>query len=157
MAPDRSKPGRSCGGCVACCDGSLRIKVFEHEVYPGKPCPFCTGSGCSIHGRHPVDPCQRFVCGWLAPTSPLPEWMRPDKAGLVLLPAQFTWRGLRVDVAVPTGGGPKAKALQWLKEFSRQQQRPLVYHQGEDCYAFGPDEFQQEIKRKLARGEALWA
>jgi hypothetical protein len=33
--------GRACGSCVACCDGSLRIKVLEHEVYPGKPCPFC--------------------------------------------------------------------------------------------------------------------
>ena len=147
---------RHCGGCVACCDGSLRIKVFEHEVYPGKPCPYCSG-GCSIYGRHPAEPCQTFICGWLAPTSPLPEWMRPDKAGLVVLPAQFLWRGLRVDVAVSTGGGPKEKALAWLKDFSQRERRPLVYHRGDDCYAFGPEEFQQEIKGKLDRGEKLWS
>jgi len=148
--------GRACSGCVACCDGSLRIKVFEHDVYPGKPCPFCSGQGCTIHGRHPRDPCQQFVCGWLAATSPLPEWMRPDKAGLVLLPANFLWRGLPVDVAVPTGAGPKQKALRWLQDFSRRRGRPLLYRLGEDWYAFGPVEFQAEIKQRIERGETLW-
>ncbi len=147
---------RNCGGCVACCDGTLRIRVFEHEVHPGRPCPFCMGQGCSIYGRRPTDPCQQFICGWLAPTSPLPEWMRPDRAGLVLLPARLAWRGLRVDVAVPTGRGPRPKALKWLQEFSRQRQRPLIYRLGEDWYAFGPVEFQREVKERIARGETLW-
>ena len=74
----------------------------------------------------------------------------------MLQPAQFHWRGLRVDVAVSTGSGPKAKALAWLKDFSVRERRPLVYHRGDDCYAFGPEEFQQEIKSKLDRGEKLW-
>lgn len=147
---------RRCGDCVACCDGSLRITVFEHDVYPGKPCPFCSGQGCSIYGRHPLDPCRHFVCGWLAPASPLPDWMRPDKAGLVLLAAKLTWRGLKVDVAVPTGAGPGERGLSWLKEFSLDRQRPLLYQQGESWYAFGPPEFQQEIKDKIERGEKLW-
>jgi hypothetical protein len=150
-------PARHCGSCVACCDGSLRITVEEHAVYPGKPCPHCTGQGCAIYGNHPRDPCQLFICGWLTPASPLPEWMRPDKAGLVLLPAKFSWRGLKVDVAVPTGAGPKTRALQWLKDFSRRRQRPLLYQRGEDWYVVGPPEFQQEIKAKLDRGETLWA
>jgi hypothetical protein len=147
---------RSCGSCVACCDGSLRITVEGESVHPGKPCRHCTGQGCAIHGRHPRDPCQLFLCGWLEPTSPLPDWMRPDKAGLVLLPAKLAWRGLRVDVAVPTGSGPARKALHWLQEFSRRRQRPLLYQLGTDWYAFGPPEFQLEIKARLARGESLW-
>ncbi len=147
---------RRCGDCVACCDGSLRIKVFEHEVRPGRPCPFCSGRGCSIYERRPHDPCQQFVCGWLVPTSPLPDWMRPDKAGLVLLPANFAWRGFPVDVAVPTGGGPRPKALNWLQDFSRRRQRPLLYQLGEEWYAFGPAEFQREIKRRIELGDALW-
>jgi hypothetical protein len=157
MTQVTDKPARHCGSCVACCDGSLRITVEEHAVYPGKPCPYCTGQGCSIYGRHPRDPCQLFICGWLAPGSPLPEWMRPDKAGLVLLPAKLDWRGLKVDVAVPTGAGPKTRALEWLKDFSRRRQRPLLYQQGDDWYAVGPPEFQQAIKAKLDRGEKLWA
>ena len=82
--------------------------------------------------------------------------MRPDKAGLVLLPANFQWRGLPVDVAVPTGTGPKQKALRWLQDFSRRRQRPLLYRLGEDWYAFGPVEFQAEIKQRIDRGETLW-
>lgn len=156
MAAESTAPRRSCGDCIACCDGSLRIQVFEHEVRPGRPCPFCSGHGCTIYERRPRDPCQQFVCGWLAPTSPLPEWMRPDKAGLVLLPASFAWRGLRVDVAVPTGTGPRPKALRWLQDFSRRRQRPLLYQLGEDWYAFGPQEFQLEMKQRIDRGETLW-
>jgi hypothetical protein len=147
---------RNCGSCVACCDGSLRIKVFEHEVHPGKPCRFCSDHGCTIYERRPQDPCQLFVCGWLAPTSPLPEWMRPDKVGLLLLPAKLAWRGLSVDVAVPTGAGPAEPALAWLKEFSQRRQRPLLYQAGEDWYAVGPPEFQSEIKARMDRGETLW-
>lgn len=148
---------RQCGPCVACCDGSLRIEVEGHEVYPGKPCPFCSGHDCTIYERRPRDPCQEFVCGWLQPTSPLPDWMRPDKAGLVMLAANFEWRGLRVDVAVATGSGPKAKALAWLQAFSRKEMRPLIYQIEGEWHLFGPPEFQQEMKTKLDRGEVLWS
>jgi hypothetical protein len=147
---------RSCGGCVACCDGSLRIKVFEHDVYPGKPCPFCSGQGCTIHGRHPHDPCQQFVCGWLAPTSPLPEWMRPDKANLILLPGEFQWRGIPVHVAVAVGARPKDKAVKWLKEFCLKSQRPLEFQTDGEWIAFGPPQFQTEMAERLAGGKAPW-
>jgi hypothetical protein len=156
MMEDARDVQRSCEGCVACCDGSLRIKVFEHDVYPGKPCPFCADRGCAIYDRRPRDPCQQFICGWLARRSPLPDWMRPDRAGFVLLPAKLQWRGLRVDVAVPTGAGLRERALIWLKDFSRREQRPLLYQVGEDWYAFGPPEFQHEIKARIDRGETLW-
>jgi hypothetical protein len=154
MAP--SPPQRQCGGCIACCDGSLRITVEGEAVYPGKPCPHCTLAGCAIYGRHPRDPCQRFVCGWLAPKSPLPEWLRPDKAGLVLLPAELRWRGLEVDVAVPTGAGPGPEALAWLTQFSERMRRPLLYQIGSEWFAVGPPEFQAEIRARLERGETLW-
>lgn len=147
---------RRCGPCVGCCDGSLRIQVYGHEVRPGKPCPFCSGHNCTIYERRPRDPCQEFICGWLVRGSPLPEWMRPDKSGLVLLPANFLWQGLRVDVAVPTAGGIKKKALAWLKDFSTRQRRPLLYQIDEDWYAFGPPEFQLHIKGRIERGETLW-
>ncbi len=147
---------RRCGDCVACCDGSLRIQVFEHAVAPQHPCPYCTGHGCAIYERRPLDPCQQFLCGWLAPTSPLPEWMRPDRAGLIMLPAALRWRDLSVDLAVPTGTGPRAKSLNWLKAFSTRRRRPLLYRIGDDWYAHGPTEFQEEIRCQMAKGETPW-
>ena len=151
-----AESGRHCGGCVACCDGSLRITVDTQEVKPGTPCPHCTGTGCAIYERRPRDPCQQFICGWLARASPLPEWMRPDRAGLLMLAAAFQWRGLAVDVAVPTGTGPTPEALEWLRQFSHERRRPLVYQLDDEWYAHGPPEFQRDIKHRLDRGEKLW-
>jgi hypothetical protein len=152
-----SAEARQCGTCTACCDGWIKIEVQGHEVRPGKPCPFSSGHHCTIYPTRPEDPCRTFICGWLARNSPLPEWMRPDKADLILLPASFTWRGLPVDVAVPIGERPKPKALEWLKAFSSAKGRPLLYRITEDWYAFGPPDFQTEMRDRIGRGEQPWA
>src|SRR5262249_20580803 len=83
---------RDCGTCTACCDGWLQIEVRGHQVRPGKPCPFRVDHGCSIYGERPQHPCREFVCGWLVASSPLPDWMRPDKSDLIMLAANFDWR-----------------------------------------------------------------
>jgi hypothetical protein len=101
-------------------------------------------------------PCTACCDGWLADNSPLPDRMRPDRAGLILLAANFRWRGLPVDVAVPVGEGPKAKALDWLKTFATANGRPLLYRIGEDWYAFGPPDFQTEMRDRIGRGEQPW-
>jgi hypothetical protein len=151
-----SKQTRQCDTCTACCDGWLRITVQGHAVYPGKPCPFSSGHHCTIYDTRPQDPCRAFICGWLAHNSPLPDWMRPDRAGMILLPANFTWRGLAVDVAVPVGERPKPKALEWLKAFATANGRPLLYRIAEDWYAFGPPDFQTEMRDRIGRGEQPW-
>jgi hypothetical protein len=152
------EPGqeRQCGPCTACCDGWLKITVRGHEVRPGKPCPFSSGHDCSIYATRPQDPCREFICGWLDRNSPLPQWMRPDKAGLILLPANFTWRGLRVDVAVPVDQGPKTKALEWLKTFSFANGRLLLYGVKDEWYAFGPPDFQVDMRARIGKGEQVW-
>ena len=147
---------RHCGTCTACCDGWLRITVQGHDVHPGKPCPFSVDHRCAIYPTRPDDPCRHFVCGWLAPTSPLPTWLRPDQAKAILLAANFTWRGLPVDVAVPVGERPTEKALEWLRSFATAAGRPLVYRIGDDWYAFGPPDFQVEMAARVRRGEQLW-
>ena len=83
--------------------------------------------------------------------------MRPDKAQMIFLPANFKWRGLRVDVAVAAGQRPKKKALDWLKTFSLEKNRPLIYQIGDEWFAFGPPEFQIEIRERIGRGEKPWA
>jgi hypothetical protein len=148
---------RSCGSCTACCDGWLQIEVRGHRIRPGKPCPFSVAHQCSIYSERPREPCREFICGWLIASSPLPEWMRPDKSDMILLAANFTWRGLPVDVAVAAGTRPKQKALDWLKKFSAEKKRPLVYQIGEDWFAFGPPAFQAEISERIRNGEKPWA
>jgi hypothetical protein len=151
------KPLRQCDACTACCDGWLKITVYGHTVRPGKPCPFSSGRHCTIYDTRPQDPCRAFICGWLAASSPLPEWMRPDRAGVILLAASFAWRGLTVDVAVPVNDGPRPEALEWLQSFATAQGRPLLYRIGEEWYAFGPPEFQTEMRERIGRGEQPWA
>jgi hypothetical protein len=147
---------RQCGTCTACCDGWLKIEVYGHQVDRGKPCPFSSGHCCTIYSTRPQDPCREFICGWLVGSSPLPEWMRPDKANLILLASNFTWRGLPVDVAVPIGDRPRTKALDWLKQFAAARKRLLLYRIFEDWHAFGPPAFQAEMRERIGRGDRPW-
>jgi len=147
---------RQCGSCTACCDGWLKIEVNGHRVDRGKPCPFSSGHGCTIYPTRPDDPCRRFKCGWLVAGSPVPDWLRPDKASMILLAGNFTWRGYAVDVAVPVGARPSSKALEWLRHFATTQRRLLVYGDAEEWYAFGPAAFQAEMRDRIDRGERLW-
>ncbi len=147
---------RGCDGCTACCDGWVKIQVHGHAVYPGCPCPYSTGHGCTIYAQRPPI-CREFLCAWRAPGSWLPQWFRPDEVGCIVLPAKLSWRGMAVDVAVPVGRRIKPRALAWLKRYAREQGRALIYGEGEEVWAaFGPAEFQQEIARRIQGGEALW-
>jgi hypothetical protein len=151
------KHQRSCGSCTACCDGWLQIEVRGHRIRPGQPCPFSVAHQCSIYNERPQQPCREFICGWLIASSPLPEWMRPDKSDMILLAANFMWRGSPVDVAVAAGARPKQKALDWLMKFSSEKKRLLIYQIGEDWFAFGPPAFQAEISERIRNGQTPWA
>jgi hypothetical protein len=147
---------RDCGDCTACCDGWLRIEVRGHKVGPGTACPFRIARGCSIYEERPQHPCREFVCGWLVASSPLPDWMRPDRSDLILLAANFVWQGLPVDIAVAAGARPKKKALDWLMRFSAERRRCLIYQIDDEWFAFGPPAFQAEIAERVRRGDTFW-
>ncbi len=148
---------RHCGECTGCCDGWVKINVYGHAVYPGKPCPFSTGHNCRIYEHRPVDPCQEFVCGWLSRDSFLPEWLRPDKAGCLVLLAKLSWRNMPVDVVVPVGPRIKPKSLAWLKNYASSHGRLLIYGEGDEIWtAYGPPEFQHEIAERFNQGDVLW-
>jgi hypothetical protein len=153
----KSQIERTCGSCTACCDGWLQIEVRGHHVRRGEPCPFSVEHQCSIYSERPQHPCREFICGWLTASSPLPEWMRPDKSDMIMLAANFIWHGLPVDVVVAAGDRPKKKALDWLMKFSSEKKRLLIYQVEEDWFAFGPPAFQAEISERIGRGEKPWA
>jgi hypothetical protein len=98
--------------------------------------------------------------------SPLPEWMKPSNAKVIVLFDQTRWRGMPVDVAVPVGRRIPPRSLKWLMEFAQAHQRALVYseqtvHDGkftnqQEFAAFGPPEFQQEMAERAEAGQRPW-
>lgn len=142
MKPTKSE--RDCGACSACCDGWVKIVVEGHEAYPGKPCPWSTGTGCSHYKDRPVDPCRNFSCSWIPEGSPLPKWFRPDQSKVVVLFDQIRFAGVPVDLAVPVGQQVPDRPLSWLKGFAETHGRPLVYL--ENVPATEPGEFEKEAK-----------
>ena len=154
---------RQCQPCTACCDGWVRIRVFDTPVLPGKPCPHSLGpvskhggGGCRIYAERPVDPCINFACGWVRDGSHLPDWMRPSQAGVIVLTAWTDWRTFPVDLALPVGARIPHKSLKWLQDYSKREFRPLIYTEqeidrrghftGEQAvHGFGPPTFRQEM------------
>ena len=142
------------------------MTIQGHPVYPGRPCPHSTGEGCDDYANRPVDPCINFNCGWVVENSPLPEWMKPNNAKVIVIFNKTRWRGLPVDVAVPIGRRIPPRALTWLKEFSASHARPLlfseqvkengVFQRQQLFSAHGPPEFQQHIAQLTASGKPLW-
>jgi hypothetical protein len=92
--------------------------------------------------------------------------MKPDKAKVIVIFNRTQWQGLPVDAAVPVGRRIPPRALNWLKDFSARNGRPLLFseqvkrdgvYQREQLFsAHGPPEFQQHIARLLASGSPLW-
>lgn len=159
---------RDCQPCTACCDGWVRINVFDQPVLPGKPCPHSAGpltrhggGGCKIYAERPVDPCVNFKCGWVSHASHLPEWMKPHSANVIVLDGWTSWRTFPVDLALPVGMRIPHKSLKWLQEYSNTSFRPLIYTEQEvdrlgrftgkqKVHGFGPPTFQQEMAALIA-------
>jgi hypothetical protein len=142
------------------------MNIAGQEVYPGRPCSHSTGSGCDDYANRPLDPCVNFRCGWVLTGSPLPEWMRPDRAKVIVLFAQLSWNGLAVDLAVPVGRRIPPRSLQWLKGLAYRSGRPLVYLEQEAqgagyskrqrLFGFGPQEFLDQLAAWEREGARLW-
>ena len=75
---------------------------------------------------------------------------------MIMLAANFVWRGLPVDVLVAVGERPKKKALDWMTRFSSEKRRLLIYQLKDEWFAFGPPAFQAEMRERIGRGEKPW-
>lgn len=99
--------------------------------------------------------------------SPLPDWMKPDNARVIVLFNKFQWQGVPVDLAVPVGKRIPPRALTWLRNFAEIHRRPLVhteqilvggeYQEQQQVFGHGPPAFQQELLRRQEAGLALWS
>lgn len=158
-APSHESPApqtiRRCGRCNACCTGTLRLEIEGQQVERDKPCRHCTREGCDIYVARPAG-CRSFTCGWLSAQSHLPEFMRPDQCGVILLLNRLHWRSVPVDLAVAVERRIPAQTLAWLIAYARQHRRPLIYQVDEEWEGVGPHEFGQALRRAVAQGRRLW-
>jgi hypothetical protein len=74
-------PGRSCGGCNACC------RYFDLMAELNKPCGILcrhweSGVGCGIYETRPPA-CRNFYCDWLL-NDALDDAWRPDRSGMII-------------------------------------------------------------------------
>jgi hypothetical protein len=98
--------------------------------------------------------------------SPLPEWLKPCDAKVMVIFNKLEWQGLPVDLAVPLGQRIPPRALEWLKRFAEQNMRPLLYaeqivehgvfQKEQTLFGYGPPEFQAQVARWQAAGAKLW-
>lgn len=154
--PSSEQLPRPCGDCSLCCDGWVKTQVLGHDIDLDKPCPFSSGQHCTMHDTRPDDPCRVFFCGWAEPESELPDWMKPDQSGVIVLSGRVSWAGRPVDVLVSAGKDPDKKLLDWYHEYSTKNLRPFIYESQQQWFAFGPKEFQQVVSQRLANGELLF-
>ena len=79
-----SQTFRECGDCSLCCQGTLTVKVNEHEVYPKNPCPHVTCDGCGIfNDPSRPDVCKGYYCAWTQDKR-FPDWLKPNKCHFVM-------------------------------------------------------------------------
>ena len=119
------------------------------QMHPGKPCRHLQGGCCSIYPDRPDNPCRNFDCGWKMPNSPMPDDMRPDQCGAIVVLGQDLgrWRVIR---AVAVGWTIPPPTLQRLKRFALSAKMCLIYHEFEHengvlsqthRIGFGPPDF----------------
>jgi len=155
LTDNRPMSARDCGSCTACCEGWLVSTVTN--MYPGHPCSHCTGQGCAIYASRPQDPCINFVCGWLQEDSPLPENMRPDQAGVIVLLGR-SWQRWPIIDAIPTGQTIPEDSVEWLKSYAQEARIPLILRDylkkgdkyvGQTTRGFGPPAFRDTVKYSI--------
>ncbi len=155
------QPQRQCLPCSACCEGWLYAKVNEHIVKPGHACPHSLKQGCGIYADRPKDPCRTFICSWVVAGSPLPDWMRPDLSGAIVL-LSLPWEGELVISAIPVGAEIPPKTLEWLQAYASKHQRPLIFYtrvmengeyKGLKKFGYGPAAFRRKVADLRAGSE----
>jgi hypothetical protein len=132
------------------------------RMRPGCACRHLAEGRCSIYPERPEIPCRNFDCGWKLRESPLPDDMRPDQCGaIVILGQDFRrWTTIR---AVPVGWQIPDNTLRRIKGFAMARKMALIYHQHEHNgnvltqthqVAFGPPDFMAAFREAMQKSGA---
>ena len=79
---------RECGDCNMCCQGFLPGNIHGYQMTRGIPCHFAKNDsegcgGCTIYEDRPKE-CRDYVCVWKTSPQVIPQWMQPNKSGVIL-------------------------------------------------------------------------
>jgi hypothetical protein len=114
--------------------------------------------GCAIYEDRPVEPCVNFRCGWLREPSPLPDDMRPDRCGAIIL-FNRTWNRWKVVKAIPTGEKIPDETLRWLLWYVEKERTPLIFqvnlvekdrYVGMKMMGAGPPAFVEDVRNAIS-------
>jgi hypothetical protein len=96
----------------------------------------------------------------------LPQALKPNECGALVIDGILKWQGFAVDLAVPVGREIPPATLQSLMQLAEQTGRPLMYQQQDPnsatleknplTHAYGPPAFQQWVLQQQALGVKLW-
>ena len=103
---------RTCNTCTMCCQGYLKVQVFDQNLHSGIGCKFLKELGCSVYHSRP-DVCREFKCSYIYDRS-VPEWLKPEFSKVIML-----WRyyeDLLVLEVIECGEKMSENVLQWLLE-----------------------------------------
>ena len=139
-------PKRQCGSCTACCEGWLSGQAYGYAFYPGRPCHFKGAGCCSIYPDRPENPCKGFECVWLSKTLvELPEWMRPDLCGSIVLVNE--WRDKEYALRVfETGKKIDSTVLSWFIELYLTHNVCVSYQMQSVWHHIGPEEYKKHCE-----------
>jgi hypothetical protein len=92
--------------------------------------------------------------------------MKPNNGKAIIIFNKLKWNNIPVDLAVPVGRKIPPRALNWLKEFSQNSMRPLIYteqttdsgkfQKQQQILAYGPPAFQRDMEQWRKEGRNLW-
>jgi hypothetical protein len=90
----------------------------------------------------------------MAPGSPFPDELRPDRCGVII--ANVRWRDQPAYLMRAAGRDPSPQLLVAMQRFSVQTGRPFFYEMAGEKLGFGPPLFQQDMLERARRGEPMW-
>lgn len=117
-------------------------------MHPGKPCFFLADSKCTDYEGRP-NTCKSYNCAWKSEPETFPEWMRPDRTGVII--SKITLPS-RVDLThyeiAESGGRLDVKTLNWLIQWCLDKGTNLFYEIEGKHHAIGSPAFKQSMSGK---------
>ena len=137
---------KECGTCTKCCEGWLKAKIIDQDMYPGKPCVFIeVGKGCKIYKNRPKDPCKDFMCEWMK-IEDMPDEFKPENCGVIMHYQENSGNPFISITEAPDP--PTAKYLSWALVYARNTNQNIVWHIDEEYWWMGNNAFCNQMRNE---------
>lgn len=140
---DASRP---CGPCTGCCEGWLSANIRGHEMHPGRPCFYLANGVCTDYEGRPGT-CKTYNCAWKVEGDVFPEWMRPDRSGVIISKVILPSRSDLTHYEVAEASGKlDVKTLNWLVQWALEKGINLYYQIDGKHHVVGSPAFRESMR-----------